>query len=145
MGKLKVGTGIQFDDTAKPLLSVSQLTESGCDIRITKGGGTITTASGARVTLKRHGGVFVLMADISPSGKSRPDTESPSVSCDEGASLPCERQQGCSVAWVPCDPQGDEFSAAGLSYDCQHPQTRVRSVITGVEEATAELGDSRLS
>ena len=54
----------QLADIQKPVLSVSKLTENGCDVKFNKKGGTITTLSGAKIPFKRIGDVYVLTADI---------------------------------------------------------------------------------
>ena len=61
-----VACTFQLADIAKPVLSVSKLTENGCGVKFTKRGGTITTASGMRVPFQRKGGVYVLTADVGP-------------------------------------------------------------------------------
>ena len=61
-----VACTFQLADISKPVLSVSKLTENGCDVRFTKKGGIITTASGMRAPFQKRGGVYILTADVGP-------------------------------------------------------------------------------
>ena len=61
-----VACTFQSADIAKPVLRVSKLTENGCDVRFTKKGGVITTASGMRAPFQKRGGVYILTADVGP-------------------------------------------------------------------------------
>ena len=66
-----VRTTFQVGDIQRPVLSVSKLTENGCDVKFTKSGGVITTKSGAKIKFKRMGGFHVLVADIKPTTTRR--------------------------------------------------------------------------
>ena len=76
----RVATTSQLADIKKPVLSVSKLTQNGCDVKFNRGGGTIATASGARLAFKRYGGVYVLTADVGTLNKRSDTRVKPAVS-----------------------------------------------------------------
>ena len=65
-----VAATFQLADIAKPVLSVSRLTENGCDVKFTSKGGMSPTSSGMKMPFHRTGGVYVLTTDIEPWASS---------------------------------------------------------------------------